>query len=135
PREMLELLAWAGKRWYAPLARFLAAASPPVRVTELPTPPSPAALDSTVRATALGAVPGVVVVAPTFDPLALVLGAYEQCRSRAGSLLVLVPTEAWARRLRGRLEQRGCAVAFGDTEWDRMRAQWPVIGGARGGAL
>lgn len=135
PREMLDLLAWAGKRWYAPLARFLAAASPPVRVTELPTPPSPVALDSAVRATALDAAPGVVVVAPTFDPLALVLGAYEQCRSRAGSLLVLVPTEAWARRLRGRLEQRGCAVAFGDREWDRARAQWPVVVGARGAAL
>jgi primosomal protein N' (replication factor Y) (superfamily II helicase) len=135
PREMLDLLAWAGERWYAPLARFLAAASPPVRVTELPVPPAPAVLDSAVRSTALDVAPGVVIVAPTFDPLALVLGAYERCRERAGSLLVLVPTEAWARRLRGRLEQRGCAVAFGEREWDRARAQWPVVVGARGAAL
>jgi len=74
-------------------------------------------------------------VAPTTDPLPLVLGAYESCRARHGSLLVLVPTEAWARRLRGRLEQRGCAVAFGPREWDRTRAGWPVVVGSRGAAL
>jgi len=135
PGEMLDLLAWAGERWYAPLARFLAAASPPVRVTELPVPPAPAALDAAVLAGALDVEPGVVVVAPTLDPLPLVLGAYEKCRTREGSLLVLVPTEAWARRLRGRLEQRGCAVAFGPREWDRARAGWPVVVGARGAAL
>jgi primosomal protein N' len=48
---------------------------------------------------------------------------------------VLVPTESWASRLRGRLEQRGCAVASGENEWDRMRSGWPVVVGARGTAL
>jgi primosomal protein N' (replication factor Y) len=38
-------------------------------------------------------------------------------------------------RLRGRLEQRGCAVASGEEQWDRMRAGWPVVVGARGTAL
>jgi primosomal protein N' len=79
--------------------------------------------------------PGVVQLAPTTDPLALILGAYELTREPPGSLLVLVPTEAWATRLRGRLEQRGCAVASGDDQWDRMRAGWPVVVGARGTAL
>ena len=49
--------------------------------------------------------------------------------------MVLVPTESWAGRLRGRLEQRGCAVASGEDQWDRMRAGWPVVVGARGTAL
>jgi len=40
-----------------------------------------------------------------------------------------------AGRLRGRLEQRGCDVASGDDQWDRMRAGWPVVVGARGTAL
>ncbi|MBW4079452.1 MAG: hypothetical protein HIU84_13285, partial [Acidobacteria bacterium] len=40
-----------------------------------------------------------------------------------------------AHRLRGRLEQRGVHVASGEHEWDRMRAGWPVVVGARGTAL
>ena len=135
PPEMLELLAWAGERWYAPQSRFLAAASPPTRVTDLPGAPAAGALAPSVASGGLRVEPGVVLVAPTLDPLAIVLGAYEQCRERPGSLLVVVPTEAWARRLRGRLEQRGVAVAFGEREWDRARAGWPVIVGARGAAL
>ncbi|MFI5035196.1 MAG: hypothetical protein ACHQFZ_03205 [Acidimicrobiales bacterium] len=135
PPELLDLLAWAGQRWYAPWSRLLLAASPPTRVTELPTAPAKAVLDRGVAASAIDAAPGVVIVAPTFDPLPLVLGAYERCREREGTLLVLVPTDAWARRLRGRLEQRGCAVASGEHEWDRARAGWPVVVGARGAAL
>ncbi len=135
PPQMLELLSWAGRRWYAPQSRFLASASPPTRVTDLPTVPAPAALAPGVAAVALRAESGVVLVAPTLDPLAIVLGAYEQCRTRPGSLVVVMPTDAWARRLRGRLEQRGVAVAFGEREWDRARAGWPVIVGARGAAL
>ena len=71
-------------------------------------------------------------LSPTTDPLALILGAYAQCEGREGSLVVLVPTEGWAQRLRGRLEQRGCAVASGEEQWDRMRAGWPVVVGPRG---
>ncbi len=135
PPEMLGLLAWAGERWYAPQSRFLAAASPATRVTELPAAPAPAPLAPAVAAGALRVEPGVVLVAPTLDPLPLILGAYEESRRRPGSLLVVVPNEAWARRLRGRLEQRGCAVASGEREWDRARAGWPVVVGARGAAL
>ena len=75
--------------------------------------------------------PGVLEVAPTTDPLALILERLRDGREREGSLLVLVPTESWAQRLRGRLEQRGCAVASGESQWDRMRAGWPVVVGAR----
>jgi len=79
--------------------------------------------------------PGVHQVSPARDPLAIILSAYEQTREMPGSLLVLVPTEGWAQRLRGRLEQRGLPVACGDDQWDRMRATWPVIIGTRGDAL
>ena len=135
PPSLLELLAWAGVRWYGPLSRLLLASSPKRLVTQLPSVPVASALASSVLLDAPQYAPGVIEVSPTTDPLSLILAAYEMTRERSGSLLVLVPTEAWATRLRGRLEQRGCAVASGDGEWDRVRAGWPVVVGARSTAL
>ncbi len=135
PSSMLELLRWASDRWYSSWSRFLLAASPPRVVTSLPTPPAKAALAASARTESRPYDPGVIQFAPTSDPLALVLSAYEATREREGSLLVLVPNEGWAERLRGRLEQRGCAVASGAQQWERMRADWPVVVGARGTAL
>jgi primosomal protein N' len=134
PASMLDLLRWASERWYSSWSRFLLAASPPRVVTSLPTPPLKAELAVSVRAQGRTYDPGVIQLAPTSDPLALVLSAYEATRHREGSLLVLVPSEGWAERLRGRLEQRGCAVASGAQQWERMRADWPVVV-ARGTAL
>lgn len=135
PPEMIGLLGWAAQRWCAPVSRFLQAASPKVIVTDTPPPPAPAALDAAVAAHAQPLAPGVILVSPTHDPLALILHAHESTRARPGTLLILVPTDAWAQRLRGRLEQRGCQVAQGEGQWDRMRAGWPVVVGARGAAL
>jgi len=135
PPRLLELLEWASERWCAPLSRLLAGASPKRLVTTLPIAPVAEGLAEAVRREACELEPGLVQMAPTTDPMGLLVHAYETCRSREGSLVVLVPSEAWARRLRGRLEQRGCAVASGEGEWDRMRAGWPVIVGARGAAL
>lgn len=135
PPEMLPLLEWASQRWCAPLSRFLLAASPSAVVREVPCPPLARPLDAAVVAAAMEVEPGVVLVSPTHDPLALILHAYQSTLEIPGSLVVLVPTEAWAQRLRGRLEQRGCAVAQGEGDWGRMRAGWPVIVGARGAAL
>ncbi len=135
PPTLLALLSWASERWYSPLSRFLLASSPTRLVTVLPSAPPALALAPSVLVGVSDVAPGVLEVAPTTDPLALILGAYESGRGREGSLLVLVPTESWAQRLRGRLEQRGCAVASGESQWDRMRAGWPVIVGARGAAL
>ncbi|MFZ1062250.1 MAG: hypothetical protein WAN30_02135 [Acidimicrobiales bacterium] len=134
PPSLLELLTWASDRWYSPLSRFLISTSPSRLVTSLPEAPSAPPLGPGVRAGAADLAPGVWLVSPTTDPLSLILGAYERTREQAGSLLVLVPTEAWATRLRGRLEQRGLPVASAD-QWDRMRAGWPVVVGARGVAL
>jgi primosomal protein N' (replication factor Y) (superfamily II helicase) len=135
PATLLELLAWASERWYSPLSRFLVSTSPKRLITDLPVAPQALALAPAVMAGVRDLEPGVLEVAPTTDPLGLILAAYEATRDKAGSLLVLVPTESWAGRLRGRLEQRGCAVASGEDQWDRMRAGWPVVVGARGAAL
>lgn len=135
PGSMLGVLRWAGERWYGSWSRFLLAASPGRVVASLPVPPEKAPLDPSIAATARSLAPGVIALAPTSDPLAIVLGAYQSTRAREGSLLVLVPSEAWAQRLRGRLAQRGCAVAHAGEEWDRARAGWPVVVGARGAAL
>ncbi len=135
PRSLLALLSWASERWYSPLTRFLISTSPKGLITELPVAPIANALSASVLSDVYDVEPGVLEVAPTTDPLALVLAAYESTREDEGSLLVLVPTESWAGRLRGRLEQRGCAVAAGVQQWDRTRAGWPVIVGARGTAL
>jgi len=135
PPEMIELLEWAAQRWCAPLSRFLLASSPSVIVRETPAVATARPLDAAVLDQAYAALPGVVLVSPTQDPLGLILHAYQRTLASPGSLLVLVPTEAWAQRLRGRLEQRGCRVAQGEGEWDRMRAGWPVIVGARGAAV
>jgi primosomal protein N' len=132
PAAQLEFLKWASERWYGTWSRFLLAASSKRIVTQLPTAPTPKALS--VAVPVANFTPGVIQLAPTTDPIGLVLSAYDATRHREGSLLVLVPTEGWAGRLRGRLEQRGCPVAASD-EWDRGRAGWPVVIGARGAAL
>jgi len=133
--ELIDVLEWAARRWCAPLSRFLLAASPAVVVRATPALARGRDVDPALGAAASHVRPGVVLVAPTQDPLALILHAHLSTAANPGSLLVLVPTEAWAQRLSGRLEQRGCAVAHGDAQWDRMRAGWPVIVGARGAAL
>lgn len=134
PAEMLEFLTWASSRWLAPLARLLVSASPKRLVTALPTAPAKSALNASITGGLDAFEPGVIQLAPTTDPLGLVLHAYETTRTSPGSLLVVAPTDAWARRLRGRLEQRGCDVA-GTDQWERMRAQWPIVVGARGAAM
>jgi len=135
PPSLLALLEWASERWCSPLSRFLISTTPKRLVTSLPAAPPKAPLDPSVLRGVEATEPGVLEMAPTTDPLGLVLAAYQATRASEGSLLVLVPTEAWATRLRGRLEQRGCAVAAGDAQWDRMRSGWPVVVGSRGAAL
>jgi len=134
PSSMLEVTRWAAWRWYGPWARFLATASPPRVLSELPKPPVKSALDAATIDAARELAPGVISLAPSVDPLGLVLGCYAATRQRAGSLLVVVPHEAWARRLRERLVRRGLAVALGE-EWAQARAGWPVIVATRAGAF
>ena len=134
PPSMMALLTWSSERWFAPLARFLVAASPRHLVTSLPSAPRAGPLEDETSRRVSDHVPGVIQHAPTTDPLDLVLAAYRSTRADGASLLVVTPTEARSRRLRGRLEQRGCAVAGAD-EWERCRAGWPIVVGARGAAF
>ncbi len=131
PGELLDLARWVSDRWCAPLARVLISLTPGVVVATLPVAPVPAELSVAPRQAWES---GPLHLAPTTDPLDVVLAAYQKVWARPGSLLVLVPSEAWARRLQGRLAQRGLAVA-GVEQWAEMRAGWPVIVAARGGAL
>ena len=131
PGELLDLARWVSDRWCAPLARVLVSLTPPGVVANLPVAPAPLAPPVGPRHRWR---PGPIHLAPTSDPLDVVLAAYERVWTRPGSLLVLVPGDAWARRLQGRLAQRGLAVA-GAERWAEMRAGWPVIVAARGGAL
>ena len=134
PPGMLEVTRWAAWRWYGPWSRFLTTASPPRVVSEMPKPPAKSVLDDTSSTVARALAPGVISLAPTIDPLGLVLGCYTATRQRSGSLLVVVPHEAWARRLRERLSRRGLAVAGGE-DWAQARAGWPVIVATRAGAF
>lgn len=135
PPALMALLEWASDRWYSPLSRFLISTSPKRLITSLPNVPESRALAPQVLEYARVTASGVIELAPTTDPLNLILGAYQATHGTDGSFLILVPTEAWASRLRGRLEQRGLDVASGESQWDRMRAGWPVVVGARGTAL
>ncbi len=134
PPALIELLRWCAWRWDGPLARFLLAASPVRVVSALPTAAAKTPLSDESRSSVLDQPSGVVRLAPTIDPLGLVLAAYAASDGRDGSVLVLAPTEAWATRLLGRLAQRGLAVASA-SEWEKARAGWPVIVGARGAAF
>ena len=131
PPDLVELSDWAAQRWVSTRVRFLRAASPPRIVRDLPTPPNGPDVGGS-----LTIVPpaGVVEVAPTTDPLDLVLAVYRATRRAGASLLVLVPTDGRSRRLRGRLERRGIPTASGE-EWERARAGWPVVVGTRGAAF
>lgn len=129
PPEVVDLARWAAWRWAGPLARFLLAGSPSRLVKTLPPPP---ASNETLGGRPTAA--GVVRLAPTVDPLELVLQADTATRDRAGSLVVLCPTEGWATRLTARLVRRGLA-ATADSDWARARAGWPIVVGARGAAF
>lgn len=134
PPAMVELTQWAAWRWYGSWSRLLATASPSRVVTALSPPPEKNAATNLDGDVVRSVPPGVISLAPTMDPLGLVLGCYEATRERAGTFVVLVPHDAWAKRLSDRLTRRGLAVAAGD-EWARARAQWPLVVATRGGAF
>lgn len=131
PPPVVELARWAATRWCAPWSFFLQTASPPRIVRALPAPPTgpgPGGAPAGDRP------PGVYQLAPTTDPLGLVLAAEARTRATPGTLLVLVPHEGWAARLVERLARRGLEVAARD-QWDRARAGWPVVVGTRAAAF
>jgi primosomal protein N' len=129
PPAMTDFLAWAARRWYAPLATLYRAATDDRLHKVLPVAPTAPVVDAP-----LDFAPGVWQLAPTTDPLDLVLSAYATTRGN-GTLIVVTPTEAWAERLAGRLVRRGIPATSGRDAWANARAGWPVVVGARGTAF
>ena len=126
------------ERWCAPLSRFLLAASPRVdRARDAAAPPvaaPPSTPASPPRRSRCR--PGVVLVSPTHDPLALILHAYQSTRRDAGITAGArahrgvgpAPARATrAARVRRRPGRRtsgtGCARA-GRSSWARAARPW-----------
>jgi primosomal protein N' (replication factor Y) (superfamily II helicase) len=140
PSAVVDLADWAAWRWAGPASSFLGTASPGTIVRALPrVPPSPGGpLGETGPrhpwADALEAATATVVrLPPATDLLELVLSTLTQIHpgGGAGSVLVLVPSAGWARRLVQRLVRRGWPAT---TDWAEARAGWPVVVGSRAGA-
>ncbi|MHB8219092.1 MAG: primosomal protein N' family DNA-binding protein [Acidimicrobiales bacterium] len=130
PPGLTELARWAAWRWAGTVASFLRAASPERRVTELPAPPPVGGPEADVPAAGPASL---VRLAPTADPLPIVMGVIDEARrsGRRGSVLVMVPSRGWAERMAGRLGRRGVSVASG---WSEAAAGWPVVLGVRAAA-
>jgi len=142
PPDVVELAGWAAWRWAGPTSFFLHTASPPVVVRSLPhapsaTPPATGWGDAAAGGD-LGDAPGrepvsIVRLPPATDLIDLVLSVvgHPGVAARGGTVLVLVPSTGWARRLTARLVRRGCAATMA---WEEARAGWPVVVGTRSGA-
>ena len=156
PPAVVELAGWAAWRWAGPASFFLRTASPHAIVRALPSVPT---LETPSGATSPteegtrpfwhaavagagagagtgvgeGAGPTMVRLAPMVDQLDLVVSAVTDggIRARNGSVVVLVPSLGWAKRLVARLVRRGIPAT---TAWDEARAGWPVVVGSRAAA-
>ena len=143
PANLVDLCAYASWRWAGSLAHFLGAASPSTIVRALAVPPKQPTLvlaDSELGERFATAEPGVaslVELGPAHDPFDLVLGAVVTCAHdvASGSLLVVVPSKAYAKRLTGRLARRGVRCVELSDSWDAARAGWPVVVGTRNAAF
>ena len=139
PESLVDLCRFAAWRWAGSLAHFLSAASPATIVASLPDAPKQVMVE--VPDSALGRCfgalqPGDIVLGelgPAHDPFDVVLGAVAACAhdDRGGSLLVMVPSKGYAKRLSGRLARRGVRCVEVNDAWDAARSGWPVVVGTR----
>ena len=120
--EVIDLAEWAAHRWAAGRLRpLLVSASPPRMVHALAPVPSPrprtldGASDGVRRLLADGG--GVVRIAPTDDPLPVVLAAAER-----GRVLVIHPSQDEVGLLSARLRPSGLAVAVLPDGWPAAAA-------------
>ena len=143
PPTVVALTEWGAWRWAGPWSRLLATASPDRVVTELPAVPAATALPDVhnqlrvfaLRLARTGAAT-LVRTGPCTDPMDLVLALLHANESTGadGTLVVTTPTLGWADRFATRLRRRGVAAA-GPDRWAEARAGFPVVVGARAGAL
>jgi primosomal protein N' (replication factor Y) (superfamily II helicase) len=128
--EVIDLAAWASRRWAASRLRpFLLAASPPRAVPGLPAPAVTAGRPGPVdvgAARLLAAGGGVVRRPPAADPVPVVLAA-----AAAGPTLVVTPSVDQARLLGARLRRSGLSVAVVPRDWAAAAGGVDVVVGAR----
>ena len=120
--EVIDLAEWAAHRWAAGRLRpLLVSASPPRMVHALASVPSPrprtldGASDGVRRLLADGG--GVVRIAPTDDPVPIVLAAAER-----GRVLVIHPSQDEVGLLSARLRPSGLSIAVLPDGWPAAAA-------------
>jgi primosomal protein N' (replication factor Y) len=141
--DVVELAGWAAWRWAGRTGAFLATASPPSAVRELPEPArsdvtrdtsGPAGdLEEGVVAEAMTHRRSVVRLPPAADPFPLVETAVAN-RAAGEGALVVVPSQDWAVRTAERLGRRGHAVALLPAHWAEAAAGGRVAVGTRSAA-
>jgi primosomal protein N' (replication factor Y) len=143
--ELLDLAAWAARRWAGRRASFLRTAAPPGVVRSVPVRAAgaatePAPVPSGPLARALAQPRAVLRLGPGADRYEVVRVA--AC-AQAGQTLVLCPSVAEARRLGARLRRDGIAAAIvaadgpgsaAAGEWAHAAGGARVVVGARAGA-
>jgi primosomal protein N' (replication factor Y) len=129
PAEVVELCRWAAWRWAGRLATMLRLASPDRSVPNLPPVrerPATRVPDQPIGSSALSSGAGVhvVEVAPTTDPLEVVLGA-----AGSGQVLVVAPQREVVDRLARGVRGAGAAVARWPRDWAAAAGGATVVGG------
>jgi len=129
--ELIELAAWAAHRWGAARVRpLLVAASPPTMVQSLPPVrrrrPGPIDGANAGVRQLLDDGGGVLRVAPTADPLDVVLAAAER-----GGVLVVHPAVEAARLLAASCRRAGLTVAVLPDDWAAAASGVDVVIGGR----
>ena len=140
--ELIDLAAWAARRWAGRRVHFLRTASPVTAVRGLPAPcpalPVPPPREGAapgrdpveeLAAEALCMPRAVVRLPPAVDVLPLVLEA-----ARRGPTLVVAPSSAGAAELADRLGNQGLTVALMPHGWAQAAAGVQVVVGARAAA-
>ena len=131
--ELIDLAAWASRRWAAGRLRpFLLAASPPRAVPALPAPAvtagRPGPIDAGAARLLVGG-GGVVRRPPSADAVPVVLAA-----ASVGPTLVVTPSVDQARLLGARLRRSGLSVAVVPRDWAAAAGGVDVVVGARAAA-
>jgi len=141
--DVVELAGWAAWRWAGRTGAFLATASPPRAVHDLPARGRRAGggpvsgnrgdLEEGVVAEALAQARTVVRLPPASDPFPLVEAAIAGSADGAAAL-VIVPSQEWAARTADRLRRRGRPVALLPDAWADAAAGGCVVVGTRSAA-
>jgi len=127
PAPVVALTEWAAWRWAGRRSSFLRAASPPVMVRGLPTPPPVLSRGTWHQAPRSTGQNQLVRLPPAADLAAVVAEQGER-------VLVLAPTHADANGVVRALRKAGVDVAALPREWAKARAGGCTVVGARAAA-